>query len=381
MNKKIIFIALFLSLFSYSYSDEKNFLLSFSFNSNPFLYDSVNSGYIYSLIGNINIGFNYKKFAFLIDMSQNHFRYNQIFHTYFYGYFNILNSSINFQYLFTKNILLRWGMGFGWQRVDFFQKGENVVLDYFSPLTKFDIVLFFDNRYLNLEIINLLNIFIAQNTILPFYNTIFRINIYPSIEFLHFFIDTGVLINRYKSDNFEANSLIFLWSLGIKFELIFPEMIKKKKIERIPLDEQNFKEIEKIEEYSKEIVEEKLIISEKEIFKERFLKTNKDEIISINILFTDEIITDEKSLELLQWLIEFLKENDKIIIAIGAYAEFSGKPDFDLTKSKKRANFIKDYLVRNGINNERIKIFASGRVYDNKIKDSEKMVDIKILRK
>ena len=181
MNKKIIFIALFLSLFSYSYSDEKNFLLSFSFNSTPFLYDSVNSGYIYSLIGNINIGFNYKKFAFLIDMSQNHFRYNQIFHTYFYGYFNILNSSINFQYLFTKNILLRWGMGFGWQRVDFFQKGENVVLDYFSPLTKFDIVLFFDNRYLNLEIINLLNIFIAQNTILPFYNIIFRINIYPYI--------------------------------------------------------------------------------------------------------------------------------------------------------------------------------------------------------
>lgn len=386
MKRKIIVIIVLLFILLYTFSKEKesNFLLSFSFCSNPFLYDGSNSGYIYSFIGNMDIGFNYNNFLLLFETNQLHYKYNEIKNNNLSGYFNILNFSIKFGYILSKNFILKFGAGFGWERVDFLYKNENILFDYFSPLLGFDSVIFFNNRYINFEIINFLNIFIQNNRVSPFYNTIFRINIYPYVNFFHFFIDNGIMVKIYKNGDFTLNSLIFLWSVGIKFDLKFPEMIKKKKVEQIPLSNKNdYQEVEQIEEYyNKEIIEEKIIISERDIFLAKFYKSKENDIININILFNkDNSITDKNSLQLLDWLIEFLKEDSKLTIAIGAYAEFTGNPNSDIEKSKIRANVIKNYLVKNGIKNERLKIFASGRIYDENIKDNEKFIDIKILKK
>lgn len=384
MNKRVIIFVISHAFLLFSKEVDKYFLLSLFFNSNPFLYESVNNGYIYSFIGGIDTGFGYNNFSISIGVNQNHYRYEQLGEKDLRGYFNILNSYLKFSYIFDNIMILKFSIGFGWQKLDFIQKENFIMKDYFSPLIKFDLI-FTLHKYVWFEIINSLNIFISEK-ILPFYMTIFRINIKPYIDFLYFFIDNGIMLITYKNNEITFNSILFLWSTGIKLDFnILINKNRKIEISKLKNEEEEIdKSINNKEnndkKYEKE-EEEKAFESEKEIFFKKFLNIKENEIINLNIKFTiEDTIIDEKSLELLDWLTEYLKTK-KINIAIGAYIEFSGNPELDILKNKKRSNFIKNYLINNGIEGNRVKIFASGKVYSKEIEDKYKMIDIKILKK
>lgn len=67
----------------------------------------------------------------------------------------------------------------------------------------------------------------------------------------------------------------------------------------------------------------------------------------------------------LSYNLNYLNDDDDAYITINGYASELGTKKLNLQLSKKRANFVKAYLVANGINESRIKIVGYGSSGNN----------------
>jgi len=115
------------------------------------------------------------------------------------------------------------------------------------------------------------------------------------------------------------------------------------------------------------------------------IKINGNYIISYILFDFDKYETD-KYQNTLENLAKYLKENKEAKIAIYAYADAQGSYKYNLDLTKKRANFVKNYLLKNGINQTQIETFAKSNtelVSKNINNDSRKYnrrVDFKIIK-
>ena len=62
-------------------------------------------------------------------------------------------------------------------------------------------------------------------------------------------------------------------------------------------------------------------------------------------------------------IVEIMKKNTKATFAIGGHTDSSGKASSNLKLSEKRANVVKDYLVRNGVNASNLTAKGYGIAY------------------
>ncbi len=105
------------------------------------------------------------------------------------------------------------------------------------------------------------------------------------------------------------------------------------------------------------------LISNKEI------STNKQKIIINNIFFDyNKYELKPESLPELKRLIEFLKLNNQSILIEG-YTDNVGSAEFNIELSKNRAQQVANYLIKNGIDSNRIKVKGWG--YQNPITDNK----------
>jgi outer membrane protein OmpA-like peptidoglycan-associated protein len=80
--------------------------------------------------------------------------------------------------------------------------------------------------------------------------------------------------------------------------------------------------------------------------------------------------------------IAILKDHPDLYILVGGHADYHGSIDYNVALSKRRAQSVADYLVQNGIESERITIYAYGESYPydkyevNPDWESDRWVDI-----
>lgn len=82
-----------------------------------------------------------------------------------------------------------------------------------------------------------------------------------------------------------------------------------------------------------------------------------------NILFdTDKFELLPQSEIELEILINFLENNSNLIIEIGGHTDNVGSPDYNQTLSENRAKAVYDYLLKNGVNHERLSYKGYGEI-------------------
>jgi outer membrane protein OmpA-like peptidoglycan-associated protein len=87
--------------------------------------------------------------------------------------------------------------------------------------------------------------------------------------------------------------------------------------------------------------------------------TNKLDIQPIHFDFDSAIIKSESKAEL-QKVLEYLKNNPQVKIEIQGHTDSRGSENYNLNLSAKRAKAVKDYLVTNGVDANRLETKAFG---------------------
>lgn len=121
-------------------------------------------------------------------------------------------------------------------------------------------------------------------------------------------------------------------------------------------------------------------------FELNMLKTGET-ITLKNIYFerASAVLLDE-SIPELEKIVTFMKNNPQIAIELSGYTSSEGKDDYNLQLSKDRANSIKSWIVKHGINENRITAKGYGKenpVADNDTEEGRKLnrrVEFKIVK-
>lgn len=121
-------------------------------------------------------------------------------------------------------------------------------------------------------------------------------------------------------------------------------------------------------------------------FELNMLKTG-EAITLKNIYFerASAVLLDE-SIPELEKIVSFMKNNPQIAIELSGYTSSEGKDDYNLQLSKDRANSIKSWIVKHGINESRINAKGYGKenpVSDNDTEEGRKLnrrVEFKIVK-
>ncbi len=86
--------------------------------------------------------------------------------------------------------------------------------------------------------------------------------------------------------------------------------------------------------------------------------------ITVNaVLFGFDKYIPEKYNDDLDKLATYLNNVNNILIEIQGYADAQGDETYNMMLSEKRANFVKDYLIKKGVSKEKLKVKAFGEQY------------------
>lgn len=101
----------------------------------------------------------------------------------------------------------------------------------------------------------------------------------------------------------------------------------------------------------------------------------KSKILSENIVFFDfdSYKLSEKSKNIINQHIAFLKANTMIKVIVEGHTDEKGEKSYNLTLGEKRANIVKEYIVNNDIDPERVEVISYGEtkpLYSSSDEDS-----------
>lgn len=96
----------------------------------------------------------------------------------------------------------------------------------------------------------------------------------------------------------------------------------------------------------------------------------------------DKSVLRDDQIPNLDWNISILKDHPDLYILVAGHADYHGSLDYNVALSRRRARTVADYLVNNGIDPQRITIYAYGESYPydkydtNPDWESDRWVDI-----
>ena len=100
----------------------------------------------------------------------------------------------------------------------------------------------------------------------------------------------------------------------------------------------------------------------------------------LNVYFDlNKDIPDESSTKVLYSLYTYLKANSNVKISLKGYADVRGGSELNKKLSERRAKFVHDFLVKNGIDASRISFLGDG--VDNVVLSGNKTVDYRLSRR
>ncbi|HOV13937.1 MAG TPA: hypothetical protein PK771_06615 [Spirochaetota bacterium] len=425
MKKFILIVFLLLIVFQiYSLKkDDLSFRLSLDTGYKPFFYEDSNNSFITALNSEIMSGIMIKNITLGFQIYENYLSYNsQNSDRKLTGAYNILNFYFILLYTPIKYFEIKFGIGGGWFKSAFDYNGLGIISKNEGGISfLLDGYFYTPFKYINFEQKNIITLFFNNSELTPFYTGLVRVNFKPFFQWINFYLEFGGQTFIYKSQLNDIKSGSFIWGIGLSFDLKIPTMFKKiKKIDKDVTADQNknqdntndvtadtkkdesnksneTKDSDKKEEKIEPKKDEKIVIieevkteevkkTEDEILKEKIIakyyNSKIDETILEEIFFNDtNEISGKSSLLLLNAIVETLKQNKKIVIAIGGYSIYTGDPTTEIENAKIKAVKIREYLEKSGIPKERIKIMASGRVYQKNQPIKDRKIEIKIIQR
>ncbi len=371
--KKSIFIALFLFFICSSYSKEVsiNFRIFADFWSLPYYYESQNKLYGTSLNGAIMGGVKLNNMTFGTEITENYFSLNETdFKTGHKGAWNILRGSLDYYIAPISWLELKAGIGASWIASAFSENSIGTIGRHEPGLSfLFDIRYKTPWKYMDVKLINLMDIFFTESYIHPSYYGAVRVIFHPYYNFLDIYMETGVLVWIYEGQPVEVKTAMFTWSVGISLDMVpgkgfstqYERIIKFKGPTKTAVIEEKKNEISEIE---------------------KFKAAQKGEKVEFNniIFLPNTSSIKEESFSVLSQIANILIERKEINIEIYGHTNDIGKPDKEYNLSVKRSEKVKEFLVNKGVDPKRITCFGYGSVFNKKLPVDEvnRKVEIKI---
>lgn len=113
------------------------------------------------------------------------------------------------------------------------------------------------------------------------------------------------------------------------------------------------------EVFKEELIEDKVIEVVK-VQEEKVNKFLKGQLISTILHDYDDASQNASSKTKIDNIVSLMKNNPSMIISVESHTDSKGEDDYNMSLSKKRAKFIKNYLVNNGVSKKRIEIVYLG---------------------
>lgn len=270
---------------------------------------------------------------------------------------------------------LQFGFGGMWLQSNFESDAKGwIALRKAGLVYIFNIIFNLPFEFINFEIrnqIDIVDLFNFEKTtfrILPFYTGSFRVNFIPYLRWIKIFLESSAMVYQYQDEEIDITKGMFLWSIGVSFDLTFPE-------ESSYMSDVKQKWIEKRQ---KETVQEEKIEIDPIIAK--LLELDVDETVSYyTILFIENSnILEPDSYGILDKIYHFLEEYRDRNYLITGYSEYLGIPALEIQQSTEKAKAIKNYLVNRGIDEERLTITTMGTIYFKE--DNQNKPEIKFTR-
>jgi outer membrane protein OmpA-like peptidoglycan-associated protein len=391
--KKNIFILLMLFMVFSAFPKElkKDFRMIIELWGNPYVYETSYKAYGNSLYFSFMCGMRIEKFTIGPQVYENYFSFTgQDRNKLLVGAWNVLRGTVNGYFEPVSWFEMSWGVGGAWYRSAFeyngtgkFAKSEGGV----SAILNFN---FRAGKYIEIILINNIDVFFSSNSATPFYYGGLRFNFKPGLDWLGIYLEAGGKPWYYRSDPVNVMTGIFLWAAGVSFDLSFPRTNEYMKDIQIKFAQKmEAEKNRKIEEKIKKEKEKEKIKEEKTAEEEKIVRAPKAIGSNIayffNIIFlpdSEEIV--KGSLPTLEWIASVLKKEallkKNFEIELKGYTNFTGDPGAEAELSRKRSSVVQNFLSQNGIEFQKIRISAYGGLYPirDQIIDSNRRVEVKI---
>jgi len=388
MKKNILFLLIFISTMTLFGTDKDiKFRLIADFWSNPFFYENKYKMYGVSINGSIMCGARIKKFTVGGEVFENYFSLTSQNKTNkLVGAWNIVRGTVNGYFTPIDWFELKWGIGGAWYSSSFDIDNTRIFGKDDGGISLVLNAMFRPWKYIRLDIINSLDIFINQNSATPYYIGGVRLGFYPFIEILTLYLEATGIPWVYNGDPVEIRSGMFLWGAGIALDISFPykfNYVKRDKTKKVRIVKK-----EKVINIKEEKMEEPKVLEKIEIKKginkiEELRKARSgDVVIFSNIIFyPNSNDFKEESLPELDAIAGVLLERSDIKVEIRGHTNYTGDPRGELNLSKSRAGKVRRYMISKGVNPNRMKILGYGGLYteNENIVEANRRVEIKVL--
>lgn len=366
--KKRIFLIVILSFFIHSllFSELKpKFRLIIDLWSNPFLFEKSLDMYGFSLNGSIMGGVRLNKFTIGAEAFQNYFTmnaYNNINHL--TGAWNIVRGTINGYFEPVDWVEFKLGLGGAWFSSSYIHNKIGITGKDEGGISVIFDTAFRPAKYIQLKIINRLDLFFAGNSVAPYYYGGIRCDFRPGLEWLNLYIETSGMTWFHKGLPVDINSGLFAWAVGVSIDMTFPDTVNniRNKIK---------------------IIKEKNIIIESQIAELK--KAKEGDIIKFSniIFFPDSDEIKQESFAVLNAIAKVLIKRKNTYIEIRGHTNNIGNPQVQITLSKNRSKMVKSYLARKKVDGNMITTFGFGGFYSQEghIAEENRCVELKILSK
>lgn len=207
--------------------------------------------------------------------------------------------------------------------------------------------------------------------------------LHPGLDWLEVYAEASVIYWHQQNPMVNYNSVIPEVTLGVRLDFIrlkaAPAAIKAQKI-KLPLTQlkkklQAYYAAPATDMVEEQPPEEKLVFSS---LVEPFIKARKgDKILLTNILFEQEDRIIDSSYPVLTEIAGYIKSESQLSIQIAGFSEPLGNPIEEFRRCTSRAEAIKEFLIKLGVEEGQIGISTRGVFVT--AKDKEKDVHSKIV--
>lgn len=388
MIRRIIVISVFLFILIPLFSKDvkKDFRLIINLSGNPFIYENQYTAHGNALNLSIMTGIKFYKLTIGPEVYENYFSLNgKNNNKLLTGAWNIIRGTLNGYFEPVKWFEFSWGVGGAWFRSAFnynntgrFVKNEAGVSALFN-------IYFKPSTYVNIEFINTVDIFFNGAIISPYYYGGIRFNFRPGIDWMGLYVEAAGRPWIYNSEPVSILTGMFLWAVGVNFDLSFPKTLNYMKDLKLKVSEKQ-RERKLQREFERGLREKEKTPKETDIV--RAEKAYGSGILYFyNAIFPpNSYILPKESIKTLNEVVRILKKdvnlNKNIELELKGYTNYTGNPQGEARLAKIRVTVVKNYLIKNGINIDSLRIAAYGGLYPvrDKIIESNRRVEIKIYR-